>query len=137
MKAFLDSSALVKRYIKEKGTAKVAEICREADEIAVSVICITEVISACRRLVREKAINEEQYDWIKNEFLLDIDASQVIGLNGEVVENSIICLEKGALRSLDAVQIGSAMVYRPDIFLTGDSRQSDVTDKIGLKVLFC
>ena len=137
MKAFLDSSALVKRYIKETGTGIVIETCRDATEIAVSIICITEVLSACNRLARDKAISEEQYNWIKHEFLQDIDAAEVIMITGEVIENSILCLEKGVIRSLDALHIGAAMAYNGDIFLTGDSKQKYVAEKMGLKVLFC
>ncbi len=66
MKLFLDSSALVKRYIEEEGSIKVAERCNKADEIAVCIICIAEVLSACNRLLREKKSNLEQYKWIKN-----------------------------------------------------------------------
>ena len=136
MRIFLDSSALVKRHIQEEGTSEVIELCRDAAEIAVSVICITEVLSACNRLVREKLITKKQYSLIKNEFLLDIDAATIIDLTSEVIVHSITCLESGTIRSMDALHIGTALVYECDVFVTGDSKQKDIAKKMGLKIIF-
>jgi len=133
MKVFLDSSALVKRYIEEPGSDRVAVICAAAEELAVSVVCVTEVLSACNRLLREKKITAKQYAWIKNEFLLDIAEFFVIELTAEVVGRSVTCLEKGAVRSLDALHIASALESGCTRFVTGDERQRGVAGKMGLK----
>ncbi len=53
MKAFFDTSAFVKRYVNEVGSEKVAEICKQADELALSIICFPEMISTLNRLIRE------------------------------------------------------------------------------------
>jgi predicted nucleic acid-binding protein len=37
MKIFLDSSALAKRYIPEKGSDKVITVCKKADELDISI----------------------------------------------------------------------------------------------------
>lgn len=136
MKVFLDSSAIAKRYIAESGTERVAEICLKAKEIAVCIVCITEVLSACNRLLREKKISNEQYKWIKNEFLLDMGEFAAIDLTNDVILRSIQCLEKGALRSLDAFHIASALEYKPGLFVTGDVHQKNIAAKMGLKVEF-
>ncbi|MBP1602748.1 MAG: hypothetical protein H6Q06_2899, partial [Acidobacteria bacterium] len=50
MNVFMDSSALAKRYIEEPGSEVVEEILSSAASLGVSVICLSEVISAlCRR----------------------------------------------------------------------------------------
>jgi predicted nucleic acid-binding protein len=134
MRISLDSSALVKRYIEEPGTARVAGILTSAKEIAVCIICITEVISACNRLVREKKIKKDQYDWIKNEFLLDINEMIILDLTNEVIARSIQCLEKGTVRSLDALHVAAAHEYKCDLFLSGDVRQKKAAVNMGLKV---
>jgi predicted nucleic acid-binding protein len=134
MKVFLDSSALVKRYIEEAGSVRVTEICETADELAVCIICITETLSACNRLLREKKINGDQYAWIKNEVLLDINDLIVIDLTNEVISRSIKCLEKGALRSLDALHVAAAVEYNCELFLSGDTRQRAIADQMGLNV---
>jgi uncharacterized protein len=134
MKIFLDSSALVKRYIEETGSQKVAERCAKAGEIAVCIICLPEVLSACNLLLREKKINQEQYNWIKNEFLLDINELVIIDLTDDVISRSIQCLEKGAVRSLDALHIAAAVEYKCGLFLSGDIRQKKIAGQMGLKV---
>ncbi len=103
----------------------------------VSVLCIPEVFSACNRLVREKLITTEQYSAIKHEFLLDIDSAVVVNLTEGIIEQSVACLEKGAIRSLDAIHVSSALVYGTDIFVTGDMRQKSVTELMGLAVEYC
>lgn len=134
MKMFFDSSALVKRYIEEPGSDLVARIMEKASEVAVCIVCIPEVLSACNRLVREKKISADHYEWIKNEFLLDMGEFVVIDLTNEVIGRSIQCLEKGALRSLDALHISAAVEYKCALFVTGDIRQREIAAKMGLKL---
>ncbi len=134
MKVFFDSSALVKRYIEEPGSGRVGELIGKAKEIAVCIVCVPEVLSACNRLVREKRIDSEQYEWIKNEFLLDIGEFVVIDMTNEVIIRSIQCLEKGVLRSLDALHIASAVEYKCGLFVTGDQRQINIAGAMRLKI---
>ena len=134
MKVFLDSSALVKRYIEEPGSARIAEICEKSKEVAVCIICVPEVLSACNRLNRENKISADQYEWIKNEFLLDMGEVIVIDLTNEVISKSIHCLEKGALRSLDALHMAAAIEYKCGLFVTGDVRQREIAINMGLKL---
>ena len=134
MNLFLDSSALVKRYIEEEGTARVLALCADAAEITVSIICIPEVLSASNRCLREKKISSPQYNWIKNTFLREIGDFTVIDLSDSVLGKTILCLEKGALRSLDALHIASASVHECDVFLSSDKRQKDIAEGMGLTV---
>ncbi len=133
MKIFIDSSALVKGYIEEPGSNRVAELFKKAKEIAVCIVCVPEVLSACNRLIREKKINTRQYGLIKREFLLDVGEFAVIDLTNEVILRSIQCLEKGALRSLDALHVAAAIEYKPGLFVTADLRQKGIAVRMGLK----
>ncbi|MBN2158061.1 MAG: type II toxin-antitoxin system VapC family toxin [Spirochaetes bacterium] len=134
MKVFIDSSALVKRYIEEPGSSRVGELIGKAKEVAVCIVCVPEVLSACNRLVREKRIDSKQYEWIKKEFLLDLGELMMIDITSEVIIRSIQCLEKGALRSLDALHIASAIEYKCGLFVTGDQRQMNIADAMKLKI---
>jgi len=60
MRVYFDSSALAKRYIEETGTAEVMAWCERADELALSVVAIPELISAFCRLRREGRITDDQ-----------------------------------------------------------------------------
>jgi predicted nucleic acid-binding protein len=92
------------------------------------------VLSACNRLLRVKKINQEQYNWIKNEFLLDINELVIIDLTDDVISRSLQCLEKGAVRSLDALHIAAAVDYKCGLFFSGDVRQKKIAGQMGLKV---
>jgi len=134
MKLFLDSSALVKRYINEPGTDRVNELCSLAGDVAVCILCVAEVISASNRLLRERTITRPQYRRIKKEFFSDIGETTVIDLTNAVLNHSIRCMEKSPVRSLDALHIAAAVEYGCDIFVTGDRRQKDAAASMKLTV---
>jgi hypothetical protein len=61
LNVFLDSSALAKRYIEEKGSDQVQAILSSASALAVSVICVPEIVSALCRRRRERKLSTEEY----------------------------------------------------------------------------
>lgn len=134
MKAYLDSSALAKRYVNENGSNDVYEILNKASHISSSILCIPEILSACNRTLREKKISSEQYTFIKNEFMQDLEELFIININESIIAKSVNCLEKGSIRSLDALHIASALEDKCDIFITGDIRQKKIAALMDLKV---
>lgn len=134
MVVYLDSSALVKRYINEKGSDRIVEIGREANEIVMSVLCVPEVLSAGNRLKREAKIKLEHYMTIKNELSEDIREATLIDITNEIIQTAIHCLEQNVLRTLDALHIATAIVYKCDLFVTSDSRQEEAALLMGLRV---
>ncbi len=56
MLVYFNTSAIVKRYIRESGPDQVLEWCDKATEIGFANIVLPEVISAFCRLRREKLI---------------------------------------------------------------------------------
>lgn len=133
MQLFLDSSALAKKYIEEPATSTLLSYCKKAKSISISVICILEIISALNRLRRENKIDTEQYNKIKIEFLQDIDDFNVIEITPSVINISIACLEKGTIRSLDALHVGCAVSSGCNLFLTSDKRQYNIAGKMNIK----
>jgi predicted nucleic acid-binding protein len=53
MRVFFDTSAFVKRYVEEPGTEKVLDICGQAEQLVLCIICLPEMISTLNRFVRE------------------------------------------------------------------------------------
>ena len=49
MKTLFDSSAFAKRYVDEDGSQEVDEICQATSILAVSVLCVPEIVSALNR----------------------------------------------------------------------------------------
>lgn len=135
MALFFDSSALAKRYIKEDGSTKVIELVKGEDKIFISILLPVEIISALNRLNREKYISTKQYKFLNNAVIKDMQGFHIISIQSNVVTKSIESLEKGSLRTLDAIQIASAIVSKCNLFVTSDKRQEMIAQKMGLRCM--
>jgi uncharacterized protein len=123
LNVFFDSSALAKRYIEEKGSEQVQAILSSAAALAISVICVPEIVSALCRLRRERKLSTEEYRNAKASVLTDIDEATVIGITEEVIAHGVALLEQLPLRSADALSIACASEWSTDLFVSADDRQ--------------
>ena len=133
--AFLDTSAFAKRYVTERNSETVLELCARADDLVVSVMCMPELIAVLSRLVREKKLSRSDYGRIKRTAvaeMMDIDICQI---TSGVLDSAVALLERHALRTLDVVHVACAMAVAPDIFVSADRRQLLAAEKSGLKTL--
>lgn len=135
MKVFFDTSAFVKRYVEEPGTEKVLEICDQADQLVLCVICLPEMISTLSRLVREGRLQNDEYRKLRDLVLEEIEDAEICFLTPEVVAQTIKCLESNVLRAMDALHLGCALVVEPDLFVSSDRRQLEAAKRAGLKVM--
>jgi predicted nucleic acid-binding protein len=134
LNVFLDSSALAKRYIEEKGSDRVQAILSSASGLAVSVICVPEIVSALCRRRREHKLSTEEYRNAKASVLSDLDDATVIGITEEVVAQAVALLERFPLRSADALHVACAAEWSTDLFVSADNRQCRAARAHGLKV---
>jgi predicted nucleic acid-binding protein len=125
MRIYLDSSALAKKYIAEKGSERILTIWQEAEDISLSILSVPEVLSACNRLRREKKLDEKGYEAIKGGFLLDIEDTTLINVVPSIIEGAVRCLGGGTMRTLDAIHVASAMSIGSELFVTSDPRQAE------------
>ena len=135
MRVFFDSSAFVKRYVREEGTDVVLSWCDQATELCLSGIALPEIISAFCRLQRDKQISPLQYRHLKTMLMSDITDAAICDLTPEVIRHSIISLENSKLRGMDAIHLGSAIELKVDLFVSADARQCAAADKAGLRVV--
>jgi len=135
MRVFFDTSAFVKRYIEEPGTDKVTEICTQADDLVLSVICLPEMISTLNRLVREGRLAPHDYRKIRDLILLEMQDTEICYVTPDVVARTIKCLENSPLRAMDALHLGCALLVEPDLFVSSDVRQVEAAKKEGLKAI--
>ncbi len=134
MNAFFDSSALAKRYIEEKGSDQVQAILSSASALAVSVICVPEIVSALCRRRRERKLSTEEYRNVKASVLTDVDDATIIGITEEVMADGVALLEQLSLRSADALHIACASEWTTDLFISADNRQCKAARARGLRV---
>ena len=135
MRVFFDSSALVKRYVREEGTDIVLSWCDQATELCLSAIVLPEIISAFCRIQREKRISPLQYRHLKTMLLADISDAAICDLTPEVMRPTIIALENNILRGMDAIHVGSALALEAEVFVSADDRQCCAAEKAGLRVV--
>ena len=135
MNLFADSSALAKRYIADEKSEDLDGLLEGANNLAVSVLCLPEIISALCRRLRERFLTRAQYAAAKAALEADLADAAVIGMIDEVVLGGISLLESYPVRASDAIQISSAMVWRADIFASADGRQCAAAKAAGLKVV--
>jgi len=133
MRVFFDASAFAKRYVREKGTDKVLAWCNRADEIALSVIAIPEIVSALCRLRRSAVLTENEYEQCKANFLGDIADALICDTSPQAIQLAVSALEQHALRGMDAIHIGAALACEADVFVTADVRQRDAAMAMGLR----
>jgi len=134
MRVFFDTSAFVKRYVREAGTETVLHWSDQATEIILSGIALPEIISAFCRLLREGRITDTQYRQLKSSLLADIEDAAICDLTPAVLAQAISSLEKNVLRGMDAIHIGSAVALKADIFISADKCQLDAAACMGLRV---
>lgn len=134
MNIFLDSSALAKRYIEERGSAQVDEILLSASAVGISVLCAPEIVSALCRRRRERKLSPEQYRKAKQALLDDLEHASIVQLTDQVVARAIGLMERWPLRSSDSLHISAATEWAADLFVTADQRQSAAARGYGFRV---
>ena len=134
MKTFFDASAFAKRYVEETGSQLVDDICLNAKEVSISVICVPEIISALNRRIREKRLSRRDYVTIKRHLSDDVRDVGVVNLIPEVIVTSTKLLEVSPLRAMDALHVACALVWEAELFVSSDKQQITAAKKAGLKI---
>ncbi len=135
---FLDSSALVKRYVEEEGTKLVDELWEKAEEVATSVVAFAEVISAFSRKSREGILTQKELMEIIYEFKEDY--SRMIHVPITLELNKIIerLLVTYSLKGFDAIHLASALILKVEfpetVFLCFDNALNKTARKENLKL---
>ena len=112
MTYFLDSSALVKRYLPEPGASLVRALFRRRRRIAVSRITYAEVATAVARAWREKLIGEEARDSVLATLDADFRGFDVTEVRRAIIESIPTLVLRQPLRAYDAVQLASALTLK-------------------------
>lgn len=113
---FLDSSALVKRYVVELGSAWIRAIAapQAQNKLIIARLTWVEVLSAFARRQREKTFTpEDTFDAIGS-FRYDSDHQyRIVELSRGVMEVAGQLVGKYPLRASDAVQLAAALQILP------------------------
>ena len=143
---FLDSSALIKRYLPEQGTHWVRSlIAASAGNLAIIAhITSVEMLSGISRRKREGLITSRHAHAIRQLMERHVrDEYVTVGLTESIVSRAKDLLEQHPLRAYDAIQLASALESHdrlvaanqpPIVFVTADQRLLEVAATVGLAV---
>jgi uncharacterized protein len=123
MKTYFDSSAFAKRYVEDEGSDLVEQLCRDATELGLSVLCVPEIISALNRRLRDGSLSPTQYREAKSHLSAEVADATMVNLVADVVADAIRVLETNAVRAMDALHIACALQWNAELFVSSDDRQ--------------
>jgi predicted nucleic acid-binding protein len=141
MKAFLDTSSLIKLYHQEEGSDFVMKaLSSDIAEIFLSELAVLEFSSALWKKIREKVIGEKAAIEVINCFKHDSDKFQWILLQSDIVKSASHLLMKygnSGLRTLDSLQLATALTLKSEkcVFLTSDRLLRSLFEKEKLNIL--
>lgn len=138
MVIYLDTSALLKLYIREEGRELITEMVESADVVATCTVAYAEARSGLARRRREGDFTDQEYrtevsnldrDWIT---FMRVQASNVVAYRaGQLAE-------RHALRGYDAIHLASALRLAEKFgelrFLAFDQRLTNAAQEAGLTV---
>ena len=136
---FWDSSAVVPLLVAQKSSARVAAWVASDDAIVLWTLTPVEVVSALRRLVRDKALAEEVAGLAEGRLAEIVRAGHVI-IDVEPVKSlATRLLRLHPLRAFDALQLGAALHWAEGhpqgrMFHTLDSRLALAAQREGFIV---
>lgn len=129
---YVDSSALLRRYVRAPGSALVLDTMRRHPDWCASTLCRTETQLALRRA----SAYAEQQRRLWSALQADWDAFWVVPLDGRALARATELGAAFGLRTIDALHLASAdRLPRPAAYLTFDRRQIPAAAALGLEVV--
>jgi hypothetical protein len=139
---FMDTSALGKRYVQEKGSLWIAKLLASPyAEIIISELTMVEIASVFARRHREGNITLAEFLRYRQTFWQHSQHEyRVMYLDSQIIRLARSLIFKYPLRSLDAIQLASAIVARRvvkvnPVFLTADDRLLPIATSEGVTAI--
>ena len=136
---YLDTSALIKRYVQEEGTDTVDSLWSQSLETATSVVAFAETASAFSRKLREGMLTEKEYTWTLRTFKADFESFILISITPSLNATIERLVRQYPLRGFDAIHLSSALMFRdsgnvPVQFACFDRPLNEAAFKEGLAI---
>jgi predicted nucleic acid-binding protein len=140
LKLYLDTSALVKLYVEEAGSATVRETVARAEAVATNVVAYVEAFAAFARRRREGRLSRGDYRRTIRDLQSDWDHYLLLEVTSEVIRAAADLTGTYPLRAYDAIHLASAKVLQerlhgPLFFACWDSNLSAGAKREGLSLV--
>jgi predicted nucleic acid-binding protein len=112
---YIDASALVKRYVAERGSSEVLELTASAEVVATSIVSRAEAAAALARAVRLGALDREGARRAQRRFSREWPDLARVPVTELLVSRAEILAWDCGLRGYDAIQLASALTWQESI----------------------
>ena len=130
MRAFVDTSTLLKKYVEERGSQQLEQVLGGVSDLIVSPVTWVELNAAVARRLRGKLLTAQQSSWILSEAETDFRSCSQVVWGEELVEAATRMVNRYPLKTLDAIQLAAGVLSKPDLFLTSDRRLFEEARKV-------
>ena len=137
---YLDSSALIKRFLTEKGSGLVSRMVEQEGPVATAKIAYAEIHSGLARKKREGSLTSGQHALICRRVELDWKGYVRMELTDEALSLARELIQRHPLRGFDAIHLASALILQSSLgeqvtFAGADERQLKAAAKEQLLAL--
>jgi predicted nucleic acid-binding protein len=106
---YLDTSALIKRFVNEEGSPLVRSLVQGKEAVATAKIAYAEVYAGLTRKLREDNLPKAQYALACRQFESDWPAYLRVELEDDILLLARDLIQRRPLRGFDAVHLASAL----------------------------
>jgi len=137
---YLDTSALVKKYFKEKNSSEVITAWKSSLGIATSAVAFAELLAAVYRKASEKRVKKFYIETVVSLFQEDWSTFIVVEVDNRLNETIHKVIAKHGLRGFDAIHLAAALtigaaVKNNFLFACYDERLRRAAQAEGLETL--
>jgi len=109
---YWDTSALIKLYVQEVGTADVDQLIKQADLSGTALICHVEIAATLAKLVRMKSLRQKIAHIAFQDFLSDWPTLIRTQINQPLLTQASTFAWAHGLRGYDAIHLASAYTWQ-------------------------
>jgi predicted nucleic acid-binding protein len=136
--AYLDATALVKRYVVERGSQATIALTADSDMTATSIVSRAEIAAAFAKAVRAGLVEGDVARNAQQRFAADWPDLLRVPVTEALVERAERLAWEHGLRGYDAVQLASALTWQESageeiVLATFDQQLWEAAKRSGLK----
>ena len=135
MIAFIDTSSLIKRYVREEGSDDLTEYMNQLTGAVVSPVTLIELYSGLTRRLNDRSLSLSGFQRIEEEMLRNFQHFNVVRWNDDLVIEAVAMVRRHKLRTLDAIQLASAKLAKAQQLLASDLSLTEAARKEIKKVI--
>lgn len=115
MICYLDSSALVKRYLTEHGSSQIREFIGDAEALGTVVISRAEIVATLGKAIRLGAVTREVAEAARRVLQIDWRDFARIAVSEHLIDRASDLAWIHGLRGYDSVQLAAAMTWQEEL----------------------